>query len=115
MYFFTKFALQLNHLTPELKKWLPPTDSRLRPDLCALEKADLEVAANEKHRLEEKQRAHRRLDEAEKLQWVARYFKQEIDSDTGETYYAYCRDYWEDRRKGDWSHLRDIFSETMLE
>jgi len=44
MYHFTQFALQLNYLSPKLQKKLPPTDSRLRPDLCALELADLEKA-----------------------------------------------------------------------
>lgn len=32
MYHFTYFTLQLNHLPEGLKPWLPPTDSRLRPD-----------------------------------------------------------------------------------
>jgi len=40
---------------------LPPTDSRFRPDQRALENGNYEVASNEKHRLEEKQRAVRRL------------------------------------------------------
>jgi len=41
-------------LTSELKKLLPPTDSRLRPDICALEQANIDLAAAEKHRLEER-------------------------------------------------------------
>jgi hypothetical protein len=32
MYFFTYFTLRLNFLPPQLKKNLPPTDSRFRPD-----------------------------------------------------------------------------------
>lgn len=31
-YGFTQFALELNELTPELKRFLPSTDTRLRPD-----------------------------------------------------------------------------------
>jgi len=87
----------------------------LRPDLVALENANIDLAASEKHRLEEKQRAWRRVDEANNQKWESRYFKKEVDPDSGETFYAYCRDYWVDRRKGDWSHLRDIFSESNPE
>lgn len=59
MYYFTFFALQLNHLPASLKPKLPPTDSRLRPDQRALEEGNLKLAAEEKIRLEEKQRRMR--------------------------------------------------------
>lgn len=31
-YGFTRFAIELNEMTPELEKLLPPTDTRFRPD-----------------------------------------------------------------------------------
>lgn len=31
-YGFTRFAMELNELDPELEKILPPTDTRFRPD-----------------------------------------------------------------------------------
>lgn len=31
-YGFTRFAMELNELTPDLEKVIPPTDTRLRPD-----------------------------------------------------------------------------------
>ena len=31
-YCFTKFTVNLNYIDEEMKKWLPPTDARLRPD-----------------------------------------------------------------------------------
>lgn len=31
-YGFTRFAIELNELFPELKELLPPTDARFRPD-----------------------------------------------------------------------------------
>lgn len=43
---------------------LPITDSRFRPDQRALEFGDEDLAGDEKHRLEEKQRARRRQMEA---------------------------------------------------
>ena len=54
MYGMTRFNLQLNYLPSSLKPLLPPTDSRFRPDQRALENGDMELAASEKHRLEEK-------------------------------------------------------------
>ena len=41
-------------------KTLPPTDSRFRTDQRALENGDIDLATQEKHRLEEKQRARRK-------------------------------------------------------
>ncbi len=40
-----------------------PTDCRFRPDLRAYENGDLELAASEKHRLEELQRKRRKENE----------------------------------------------------
>ena len=51
---FTHFAMQSNHLTDRLAAKLPRTDSRFRPDQRALENGDWDLAASEKHRLEEK-------------------------------------------------------------
>ena len=39
-YLFTKFAINLNNLPDELVPFLPPTDSRLRPDQRAHENGD---------------------------------------------------------------------------
>ncbi|KAF6776446.1 hypothetical protein AHF37_04111, partial [Paragonimus kellicotti] len=81
-YNFTSFAIGLNELTndlrnsqfpsdrldisehsssPSFQSFLPPTDCRFRPDIRALELGDLDVAAQEKNRLEEKQRHTRSL------------------------------------------------------
>ncbi|KAA3674437.1 oxysterol-binding protein-related protein 1/2 [Paragonimus westermani] len=81
-YNFTLFAIGLNELTNSLRNgqfpsghlgisehssgsslqsFLPPTDCRFRPDIRALELGDLNVAAQEKNRLEEKQRHTRSL------------------------------------------------------
>ncbi|KAF8934971.1 hypothetical protein BGZ58_005324 [Dissophora ornata] len=57
----TPFAMTLNDCPDELKKHLCPTDSRLRPDQRAMENAEFDIANTEKQRLEEKQRAKRKL------------------------------------------------------
>lgn len=54
-------AAQLN----EPEEGVAPTDSRLRPDQRLMENGRWEEANKEKLRLEEKQRAVRRLKEAE--------------------------------------------------
>ena len=36
-YFFTQFAMNLNYMPAEMQQYLPRSDSRLRPDLRALE------------------------------------------------------------------------------
>ncbi|XP_069789521.1 oxysterol-binding protein 2-like isoform X2 [Narcine bancroftii] len=60
MYYFSELALTLN----EMEIGAAPTDSRLRPDQRLMENGDWEEANVEKQRLEEKQRAARRLREA---------------------------------------------------
>lgn len=45
-------SLQINKISDTLKQKLPPTDSRLRPDIRALENAQVELASSEKARLE---------------------------------------------------------------
>ena len=46
-------AVQMNNISDKLKAKLPPTDTRLRPDLKAWEAADLDLATREKERLED--------------------------------------------------------------
>lgn len=47
----------------EMKKTLPPTDSRRRGDQRLMEEGKYDLATNEKLRLEEKQRAARKIRE----------------------------------------------------
>ena len=58
-YGMTSWAITLNEITPDLKGKLPPTDSRLRPDVRALDEGQLHLAESEKTRVEEAQRARR--------------------------------------------------------
>lgn len=114
-YYFTEFAMNLNHMPEAMKQHLPICDSRLRPDLRALEENNLEVAEDEKKRLEEKQRAARK-ERADKLkpEFEPKYFKKVEDPDSKEEFYAYgpqhgCRDYWADRKVRDFAHMENIY------
>lgn len=103
-YNLTRFAITLNELSPELKKKLPPTDSRLRPDQRFLENGEYEMADSEKLQLEQKQR------EAAKMQergWQPRWFAKEKGTGT----YRYQGGYWEARQTGKWNSCPDIFDE----
>lgn len=53
--------MALNEMPPaDLAQKLCPTDSRLRPDIRLMEEGQIERAAEEKTRLEEKQREARK-------------------------------------------------------
>lgn len=56
----------MNHLNKEKFQTIAPTDCRFRPDQRAVEFQKMELAATEKHRLEEKQRARRKENEKNK-------------------------------------------------
>lgn len=44
----------MNQLDEDMKKYLPPTDTRRRGDQRYMEEGKMDLAAAEKHRLEEK-------------------------------------------------------------
>lgn len=66
--------MSLNEIPPDVKdpKNLCPTDSRLRPDVRKLELGDIDGAAAEKTRLEEKQRDSRKALKSKKQEWKAK-------------------------------------------
>jgi hypothetical protein len=67
----------LNEWTEEDQKTrppLPPTDSRFRPDIRKMEEGDVDLAGQEKNRLEEKQRAARQAMEKRREEWQPRLF-----------------------------------------
>ena len=105
----TPFVVTLNAVDEDLRKRLPPTDTRLRPDQRAMEDGEYDVAATEKNRVEEKQRASRRTREAEGEEWKPKWFERKADEVTGEQYWDYNGGYWKTRERGDWSVCDDIF------
>ncbi len=98
-----------------MRPLLPPTDCRFRPDQRALENGDFKFAADEKTRLEEKQRAIRKYKEKSKIEHKPAYFEEwKNPEDPEQTYFRYNGRYWEeDRLKRDWSRLPDLYSENL--
>ncbi|KAF8649808.1 hypothetical protein AX16_005573 [Volvariella volvacea WC 439] len=88
-YGFTSFGITLNEITPDLVGKLPSTDSRLRPDVRALEEGDLDKAEQEKVRVEELQRERRRQGKDRQPRW----FRQAGDE------WEYVGGYWEARER----------------
>ncbi|KAH7383259.1 Oxysterol-binding protein-domain-containing protein [Pyrenochaeta sp. MPI-SDFR-AT-0127] len=115
-YGLTTFAAALNQVTPIEENHIAPTDSRFRPDQRALEDGDLDRAEALKARLEERQRARRRVMEEHGEEWKPRWFTQ-----VGAAEAATLGDeeiwrlkggkegYWESRERKDWDGLTDVF------
>ena len=91
-YGYTHFGLTLNEITPDISEKLPCTDSRFRPDVRALEEGNLELAEDEKLRLEHLQRERRQNGDEPQPRWFKRI--------EGSDHWVYSGGYWESRRSG---------------
>lgn len=89
-YGFTAFGITLNEMTPDLVGKLPPTDSRYRPDVRALENGDIDAAEAAKLRIEEMQRGRRKRGQDRQPRW----FRQVGNE------WVYAGGYWEARARG---------------
>ncbi|XP_021776533.1 oxysterol-binding protein-related protein 2 isoform X4 [Papio anubis] len=95
MYNFTSFTVSLNELETGMEKTLPPTDCRLRPDIRGMENGNMDLASQEKERLEEKQREARRERAREEAEWQTRWFYPGNNPYTGTPDWLYAGDYFE--------------------
>lgn len=111
-YGMTTFAAGLNEITEAEKGKLPCTDSRLRPDQRMAENGKLDDAEAWKHKLEEAQRTRRRQLEESGGEHVPRWFTKIEDSPDGDEVWKIKTgkdSYWEERSRGAWTGLIDIF------
>ncbi|XP_063897422.1 oxysterol-binding protein-related protein 3 isoform X4 [Helicoverpa armigera] len=93
-YGFTRFAMELNELEPNMRSTLPHTDTRLRPDQRALEEGDVDAAEQLKHQLEQSQRDRRRDSALHMPAW----FRKTVES--GEETWVFSGAYWKAREAG---------------
>ncbi|CAK7264652.1 Oxysterol-binding protein 3 [Sporothrix epigloea] len=113
IYGLTQFAVSLNEITALEKGRLAPTDCRLRPDQRMAEDGKLDDAEEWKTKLEEAQRVRRRQleerGETHKPRW---FIKVATGSDGDEVWRlkAGKDGYWEERARGAWTGVDDIFS-----
>ncbi|XP_055611137.1 oxysterol-binding protein-related protein 2 isoform X2 [Uranotaenia lowii] len=96
-YQFTNFAMSLNQMEDHMKqpRALCPTDSRLRPDIRKLEQGDMDGAAAEKTRLEEKQRENRKKNKKGEEPIFPRWFREAVNPHTKLDDWLYKGGYWE--------------------
>lgn len=108
-YYFSKFAINLNHLTQKMLEKIAPTDSRLRPDLRAYEYGDIDLAAKEKTRLEDKQRARKKALEQSGQAHKPTWFEFSLEGDYVNA--KVRKDFFKVREAGNWpEHTLDLFN-----
>ena len=108
-FYYQPYTFDLNNLTEEMKTALPPTDSRFRPDQRLMEYQDIDKAGDEKHRLEEEQRARAKQYKKEGFIPKPLYFDETYDDLTGELIYKYKGNYWDMRYNHRFENLPKIF------
>jgi hypothetical protein len=109
VYGFTAFAATLNEVTENEDGFLPPTDSRLRPDQRLLESGEIDKAEATKARLEERQRSRKKVRESHGNEWKPQFFEK-VAGDGEELWRLKEKGgYWERRVKGDWGGVEEVF------
>ncbi|KAK1172959.1 oxysterol-binding protein-related protein 3-like isoform X4 [Acipenser oxyrinchus oxyrinchus] len=99
-YGFTKFALELNELDPATKLLLPPTDTRFRQDQRLLEEGNVELAEEQKQRIEHLQRERRRVLEENNMTHQPRFFRK-----SSEDTWVSKQTYWDLRKDPGFANL----------
>ncbi|CAR27970.1 ZYRO0D10758p [Zygosaccharomyces rouxii] len=102
-YGFTVFTSNLNEITELEHGQLPPTDSRLRPDLRAYEEGRTDQAEKLKLKLEKDQRERRTRGEDVKPQFFKKTAKNEWQIIDG------LQNYWEKRKRQDWTSITPLW------
>lgn len=74
-----------------------------------MEEGDYSAASEEKHRLEEKQRAVRKKNEKEHHEHKCKYFEQVFDEYSNEMMYKFNGTYWDMRKKMDYAGMPDLY------
>jgi hypothetical protein len=109
VYGFTTFAAALNEVTENEDGFLPPTDSRLRPDQRLLEQGEVDKAEATKAKLEERQRSRKKVRESHGNEWKPQFFEQVAGSSEELWRLKDKGGYWERRVKGDWNGVEEVF------
>lgn len=106
-YGFSTFALELNELPPELLPFLPPTDSRLRPDQRMLEEGHIEECDAKKEEVEEMQRERRNKLARRGMEHIPRFFKKTKDHAGGDVWIT-NNTYWKIRKNPGFAKIPDM-------
>ncbi|XP_014260176.1 oxysterol-binding protein-related protein 6-like isoform X2 [Cimex lectularius] len=104
-YGFTRFAIELNELQPDMINVLPCTDTRFRPDQRLLEEGKIEDAERVKLQLEQSQRERRKKLESEGQVYEPRWFRKTTNEDKEEIW-QYKGNYWDLRKNPGFVNLK---------
>ncbi|XP_047472936.1 oxysterol-binding protein-related protein 3-like [Penaeus chinensis] len=96
-YGFTRFAIELNELDEDQAKYLPPTDTRFRPDQRLVEEGNMNAGETMKTQLEQQQRERRKQREEAGDEHVPMWFRRETTAD-GENW-IFTGEYWNKRKE----------------
>lgn len=113
-YGFTKFAGSLNKITDIERGYLPPTDSRFRPDILVYRSGDVPKAEELKISIEDEQREKRKELEISGKVHKPMFFKQvggdPNSPETGEWVYIKGeKSYWNRREGNDWNDIPTLW------
>ncbi len=111
-YGFTRFAIELNEITEDIRDELPNTDSRFRPDQRCLENGQVENAELEKHRIEELQRNRRKEMESKGEKHQPMWFTLSKDSVTTNSHeeqeWIFNNQYWSKRDNPGFKNMKSL-------
>ena len=103
------FTLNLNYVDDNIKKCLPLTDSRNRPDQREYENGNIDKAIELRKVIEQKQRLRHKQFEEDKVIYEPVYFKNVFDEESEDYVYVYNGNYFEERKNGTFIKNEDIF------
>ncbi|KAM9392922.1 oxysterol-binding protein-related protein 7-like isoform 2-T2 [Pholidichthys leucotaenia] len=106
-YGFSRYARELNELTPELEAILPPTDTRFRPDQRLLEEGKVPEADKKKDEVEEKQRERRKEMAKRGEEHIPRFFRKSLD-EAGREVWLYNGTYWKLRKDPGFANTENL-------
>ncbi|TTF56864.1 Oxysterol-binding protein-related protein 3 [Bagarius yarrelli] len=106
-YGFSRYARELNELTPELRDVLPSTDTRFRPDQRLLEEGKVVEADKRKDEVEEKQRERRKELAKRGEEHIPRFFRKSVD-DAGREIWLCNGLYWKIRKNPGLTHTDNL-------
>lgn len=106
-YGFSRYARELNELTPDLKDVLPPTDTRFRPDQRLLEEGKVTEADKRKDAVEEKQRERRKEMAKRGEEHIPRFFRKALD-EAGREVWLYNETYWKLRKDPGFANTENL-------
>ena len=113
-YIIPQYCCNLNYLNDELKKVLPITDTRFRPDQKEYEIGSTEKSQEIKTTIEGMQIYKQEILDNKKIEYQPHYFSNEYNEESKDFIFMYKGGYWEDRNNKAFK-LKDIFDTSEYE